>query len=837
MDWRLPFTIALRNLRSGIGGFRIFLICLTLGVAAIAGVGSLSEAVRTGLAEEGQPLLGGDLELALVHRQMSEEQLLELSRHGVVSRIATLRAMASSPGKRSLVEVKAIDDRYPLYGTLTLTPVTPLAAALQMVDGRHGVAVDPLLMTRLGLNVGDALRIGEAEFATRATISSEPDRVSDGFTLGPRVVMSRFGLEAAGLIKPGSLVTWRYRVKLHRPAALKETTDSLKQQFPDAGWRVRQRDAAAPGVARYVERLTLFLTLVGLTSLIVGGLGVANAVKAFVDRRRRQSALLRYVGASPRTVFAAAFVEVMTIALLGTLAGLILGAVLPFISIMMFARSLPVPVTLGLFPEPLFSAAVFGLITAAAFSLWPLGAIRNIAAVELVRGSHARSGWWPGIGHALLIGLSFAALAAWAFVTLHHPAMTGWYALGVAASFLVLMVVGHVLMALARAIPKPRHAAVRFAVANLYRPGAATPMIVLSLGLGLAMFVMLSLVDRSLTHELTASLPAEAPSFFFLDVDKSEKERFVAAVKAESGVRALTTAPMLRGRIVRVKDTPAENVRAAPDAAWALRGDRGLTFADTLPAGSELVAGQWWQPGYQGPPLVSLTRDIAEGLGLAIGDEITVNVLGRELSARIASLREVDWRSLGINFVMVFSPNALSAAPHSNLVTVNVADDRQGAFLNKLADAFPTVTAISVKDALDAVSSLLGKVVLAVRFANGLTLASGVLVLAGALATSLAVRRYEAAVLKTCGATTAQLITVFALEFLTVGIVTAIFAVIVGSFAAWALATFILEIGFRFSLAVASATALLSMLATLLAGLTATWSALLARPAILLREA
>ena len=527
----------------------------------------------------------------------------------------------------------------------------------------------------------------------------------------------------------------------------------------------------------------------------------------------------------------------MILALIGTLAGVVLGALLPALLIALFAGLLPVPVASGVFPEPLLSAAVFGLITAAAFALWPLGAIRNIAAVELIRGSPAGATAWPGLGHAGLTGLAFGALAAWSFVTLDHPTMTGWYGLGVAASFLVLIGVGNLVVTLARRFPKPPHATVRFAIANLHRPGTATPAIVLSLGLGLAMFVMLSLVDRSVTRELTSSLPEDAPSFFFLDVDKSEKERFVAALRAEPSARAVTSAPMLRGRIVRVKGTPAERARSSPDAAWALRGDRGLTYSETLPAGSRLVAGQWWQAGYEGPPLVSLSRDIAEGLGLVIGDEMTVNVLGREVSARIASLREVDWRSLGINFVMVFSPNALAAAPHSNLVTVNIAEDRQGEFLNRLGDAFPTVTAISVKDALDAVSNLLGKIVLAVRFANGLTLASGVLVLAGALTTSLAARRYEAAVLKTFGATRAQLITVFALEFLIAGIVTAVFAVLVGSLAAWALTYYILEIEFRFSFAVASLTALLAMIATLLAGLAATWSALAARPAALLREA
>jgi putative ABC transport system permease protein len=833
----LPLRIALRNLRAGIGGFRIFLVCVILGVTAIAGVGSLSEAVGQGLSEEGQPLLGGDIELALVHRQMSAAQRNVISGYGTLSTVATVRAMASADDRRSLVEVKAVDDGYPLYGALRLASPAPLSNVLHPATGRHGVAADPLLLARLDLAIGDAIRIGEAQFTLQATIVSEPDRVADGFALGPRVLMSAAGLQATGLVRPGSLVTWRYRLKLDQPQRLSSVAEALKARFPDAGWRMRLRDNAAPGVERYVQRLTLFLSLAGLTSLLVGGLGVANAVKAFLDRRRTQIALLRLIGASPATVFAAAFVEVMIIAILGTAIGVMLGALLPFLAIFLFADALPVPVSSGLFPWPLLSAAVFGLVTAAAFALWPLGSIRKIAAIELIRGRRTEVQSWPGLGHLLLTGLAFCALMAWAFMVLEHKKMTAWYGLGATASFLVLALVGKYAVSLAGRLPAPRHAALRLALANLHRPGTPAPAIILSLGLGLAMFVMLALVDRSVTAELTASLPREAPSFFFLDVDKSEKDRFLTALREEPTARDITTAPMLRGRIVDVNGTPAERARTTADAAWALRGDRGLTYSETLPAGSTLVAGQWWPVGYQGPPLVSLTRDIADGLGLEIGDAMTVNVLGRKISARIASLREVDWRSLGINFVMVFSPNALAMAPHSNLVAVTVADARHGEFLDRIADAFPTVTAITVSDALDAVADLLGKVVLAVRFANGLTLASGVLVLAGALTTGLATRRYEAAVLKTYGATRGKLVSVFALEFLIAGLITSVLAVIIGSLAAFALTSYVLEVTFRFSLAVASFTAALAMIAAVSAGLAATRSALGARPASLLREA
>jgi putative ABC transport system permease protein len=385
-------------------------------------------------------------------------------------------------------------------------------------------------------------------------------------------------------------------------------------------------------------------------------------------------------------------------------------------------------------------------------------------------------------------------------------------------------------------MPKPANAALRFAIANLYRAGTALPQITLSLGLGLTLFVALSLLDRSLRSEIETALPAKAPSYFFLNVDRSETDRFLAAVGEEKTVDQLSSAPMLRGRITRVKGTPAHAVTPAGDGAWALRGDRGLTFADNLPEGSRLVAGRWWPRDYSGPPLVSFTEDVAQGLGLGIGDEVSVNVLGRELTATVSNLRRVDWRSLGMNFVMVFSPNALAGAPHSTLVTVSLAPEREAAFLDRIARGFPTVTAVRVRDALDAVSDLFGKFILAVRAASALAIVTGLLVLAGALLTTLSARTYDAVVLKTFGATRPQLMGIFAVEFLTAGLATAVFAVLAGSLTAWALTRYVLDIPFDFSSTTAVLAAGLSMAATLVTGLVASWTALAAKPATHLRR-
>jgi putative ABC transport system permease protein len=832
----LSLRLALRDLRSGFGGLRILLACIVLGVTAIAAVGSLSEAVRTGLEEEGQPLLGGDVEITIAQRQIDPAERQFIARWGEVSAIVSSRAMASSGDHFALIEIKAADSNYPLYGSVGLSGAPNLDAALALRVSRYGVAVDPLLMDRLGLALGDDLKIGDASFELRASITSEPDRIADGFVLGPRVLMSQEALAATGLMKPGSLLSWRYRLKLRDPSAYKAVADAITHEFPDAGWRIRTRDEAAPGVGRFLERLTFFLTLVGITSLVVGGVGIANAVAAFIARRRRQIAMLRLIGSDAALVFFTYLWEVMLAASAAILAGLILGALLPFAIGEFFGSFFPVPLRTGIYAAPLALAALFGFLTTLVFSLWPLARAREIGPLELIRNAPILHQRLPPFRDLLTIAVAAACLLGLFFLAFGEYWMTVFYVLGLAGSLLVLLLLGRALTILARHAPKPGNASLRFAIANLYRPGTPLPSIVLSLGLGLTLFVTLSLLDRSLRSELQTALPAHAPSYFFLDVASTEQEGFLAAVHEEKTVEAVITAPMLRGRITKVKGTPAAEVKAAPEGAWALRGDRGLTFAENLPEGSRLVSGSWWPKDYAGPPLVSFTEDVAKGIGLGIGDQVSVNVLGRELKATVASLRLVDWRSLGMNFVMVFSPNALAGAPHSNLVTVSLPPEREAAFLSRIARSFPTVTAVRIKDALDAVSNLLGKLVLAVRAASGVAIATGLLVLSGALATSLSARIYDAIVLKTFGATRPQLIAIYAVEFLVSGLATSLFAIVAGSLAAWALTRYVLEIPLDFSFAAAFLTAGLSMGLTLFAGLIGSWRALGARPAVHLRR-
>ncbi len=828
---------ARRNLRSGLKGFWIFLSCLTLGVSAIAIIGSLAAALQRGLDEQGQTLLGGDLEFALTQREATPDELSYINSIGQTSRIATLRAMAQGNGTSTLVELKATDKNYPLYGEMKLNRDARFYFLSE--EGSYGIEVDPLLLSRLNLKLGDHLKLGKAVFTISATIETEPDRIADGIIFGPRIMLSQEALATTGLVQPGSLVTWHYRVKLKTDTSLKAgkaAADAATKKFPDAGWRIRTTDKAAQGADEFINRLGYFMTLVSVAALTIGGAGIANAVTAFINRRRSSIATLKCLGLPNRDVVGICLTEIMAVSLLGISLALIAGAAAPYIVHTLFGKILPLPISTTLDWKPLGFAAVLGLLVTLAFALWPLSRIANIQGAALFRSHSMDEGGKPAWHYVIAstVILAFAAIVI--LLGFDEPKVTAAYLGGLAASFVILAVLASTIVKAASFLPRPKNLLLRQAIQSLYRPGATSRSVIMALGLGLTLFVTLALTDQTISTELKSGIPDQAPAFFFLDVQNTELDQFRISLQAQTGVSEITNAPMLRGRITKVKGVAADQVKASSDTSWALKGDRGLTYSDDLPKGSTLTEGKWWPKDYAGPNLVSMTEDIAHGLDLKIGDKITVNVLGREVEAELANLRKVNWRSMGINFVMVFSPNTLKAAPHSHIVTVAMTGGDEGQLLNTMASTYPSVTAVRVKDALATVSDLLSKMLTAVRGANIITLLTGILVLAGALAAGLSSRSYEAVVLKTYGATRRQLLLAFIIEYALLGLVAALFGIVVGSLGSWFLAHYILEMPWVFSATTAITTALIAMVLTIAAGLTVTLRALSVKPSFYLRN-
>ncbi|MGQ2904216.1 MAG: ABC transporter permease [Neoaquamicrobium sediminum] len=841
---RLAVRFSLREMRGGLSGFLIFITCIALGVAAIGGINSVARAITVGVESQGRELLGGDIRFQLIHREVDERERAFLDELGTVAQSANMRSMArlADGSDQTLVEVKAVDGLYPLYGAFVAEPAMPLDEILAETDGIHGAAAADILFDRLGLSIGDRVSLGNAEFELRAQVVSEPDAISDGFGLAPRLLVSLDGLRASGLIQPGSLVEHAYKVKLPEPtseAALRQIAERATEAFPEAGWSIRSRTNAAPALSSNVERFSQFLTLVGLTALVVGGVGVANAVRAYLDSKRGVIATFKSLGASGRFVFTVYLVQILAIAGIGIAVGLVLGALMPLAASAMLSSVLPVPAAGGLYPGALGLAALFGVLVTLAFALLPLGRARDVPATALFREMGFDPRGLPRLVYVfatLAVAVALAALAVW---TSTDQRIAIIFVGAAIVAFLVLRLVASLVQWLARHSPRVRSTALRLAIGNIHRPGALTPSVVLSLGLGLTLLVSLALIDGNLRRQIAGNLPEQAPNFFFVDIQSGDVDAFADLVQAESPEGKLIRVPMLRGRVMALNDIDVREIQVPPEGAWVLRGDRGITYARNVPENSTLTAGEWWPDGYEGEPLVSFAAQEAGELGLKLGDTVTVNVLGRNITARIANLREVQWESLGINFVMVFSPNTFAGAPHSWLATL--ADEQatsadEARLLNAVTRAFPGVTSVRVKDALEIVNTIVAQLAVAIRAAAAIALVASVLVLSGALAAGNRARVHDAVVLKTLGATRRTLIQAFSLEYTIIGLATALFALLAGGAAAWFVVSRIMTLPSAFLPEVAVSTVVIALVLTVGFGLIGTWRVLGHKAAPVLRN-
>jgi putative ABC transport system permease protein len=841
---KLALRFALREMRSGLSGFYIFLACIALGVAAIGGVNSVANSVTAGISTQGQSILGGDIRFQLNQREVNPDEHKFLESKGSVAISANMRSMARlvDGSDQSLVEVKAVDNAYPLYGSLETAPSLDHAGLFNEESGVYGAAVAQVFLDRLNLKIGDRVLLGSATFELRSVIVNEPDLLSDGFGFAPRFMVSLDGLEAAGLVQPGSLVDHTYKIAL--PAGTDEADivalrDEAQKQFPQAGWTIRSRSNAAPSLSANIERFSQFLTLVGLTSLIVGGVGVANAVRAYLDGKRGVIATFKSLGAPGWFVIAVYLVQIVIIALLGIVIGLVLAAIIPYVAGYALQSVLPIASKGGFYPGALLAAAVFGLLTTLAFAILPLGRARDVPATALFREQGFEQKGWPKPIYIVAAVIPIAVLCLLAVVFAYDRRIAMIFVAAVAFSFVVLRAVSILVQWLARRAPRVRSTALRLAIGNIHRPGALTPSVVLSLGLGLTLLVALALIDGSLRQQLAGNLPERAPNFFFVDIQSRDVDQFTALLQGTSPNGKIVSAPMLRGRIVAFNGTDITKLVIPPEGAWVLRGDRGITYARKVPENSTLTKGTWWPEDYSGEPLVSFSAEEAENLGLKIGDTVTVNVLGRNVTARIANFRQLQWESLAINFVMVFSPNTFTGAPHAWLATLtdpNAGSQQEALVMREVSRTFPAVTTVRVKDAITIANELVGQLAVAIRAAASVALIASILVLGGALAAGNRARIHDAVVLKTLGATRRTLIKAFTLEYMLLGLSTAIFSLLAGSAAAWYVVVRVMTLSASFQPQVAVMTLIVALVLTVGFGLAGTWRILGQKSAPILRN-
>lgn len=860
---RLALSFARRELRAGFRGFYVFLACLIMGVAAITAVQSVSRGMMDSLVHDGKQILGGDISLRKVFEPATPEQFRFLKKLGVLTVVIETRAMARTldDSRAAMIELKGVDPYYPLYGKMEFTDGAgqPLDKATQElilppVDPANpevetdlwGAVVEPDLLEKLGVAVGDVIKVGDMQYRIRGVIAREPDRIgSSRFTLAPRLMVNNYSIEKTGLAQSGNQIYYDYRLflpHLNTPEGIEQAQQQIVDAFPGENWRGRNFYNASPQIKRTIDQLTMFLTLIGLTTLLIGGVGISNAVRAFLEGKLASIATLKSLGA-PRAFVARVFMaQIFYLATLGILVGLFLGLLLSQAAGEMVSAQLSLTNRVSVYPQALLLAAAFGYLTVVCFTLWPLGRAAETSPRELFRDLISPSQRRPRLNTILVIAIAAQALALLAIVTASDQRLAVWFAGGVMASFAVFHLYALGIQRLLRRIRPPRLPELRMALANLHRPGNVSASVILSLGLGLTVLSAISLVEYNMSRLIREDLAVDAPSFFFIDIQPDQKESFTALMESNDKVRGLQMTPSFRGRIVSVNGVPAEEALKDKSEQWVISSDRGFTYTANQPPYSRITEGEWWPEGYNTaqlgiPARVSIATDVAKAFDIGVGDKLTVSVLGMEIEAEVANVREINWSSFTMNFAVTFAPGALDDAPANYLATAVVTDpDAETGIQGQVAADYPNITSVRVREVLEAVEKFLSGVLQAVRASAALTLAAGVLVLAGGISAARQRHFYDAVVLKVLGATSGRILKTFLLEYGLLGLLTVFVACGIGALSSYGVITHIMELEWRFSLWAVVSVTLLCLLITLCAGFMGTLPALRRKPANYLRN-
>lgn len=778
---KLALILALRELRGGVRDFRIFLSCLIIGVAVIAGVTAVSRHIEQGIRQESRRLLGGDFELTLINQTASTEQLDFLKQYGRVSLTANMRSMAMHGDDVTLVELKGVDENYPLLGEAKTQSGTALAEALK--DG--ALVAEPAFFERMLVKPADGVQLGDAQLMLQDALVSEPDQITTPLTLGPRVMGRIEALQAKGLLLPAGLTRFHYHILLNPGVVPEVFRAKLEATFPKAPWIIKAVNDNNRGVQDFISRLQLFMTLAGLSSLLIGGIGIMNAAETYLRKKSESIAVFKTLGAERDFVFRLYLLVLLLISLPASVVGAFLGSAVSVLALPYLSAFLPVFDTRFSLDVPSMAlAVVFGLLTVFTFSIAALARGVEVRPALLFRGADMGK---PKLarGRLLLNFLSAVALVGVLLLSASDRKIALGFIGCAGLSFVLFWLAARATQAVARRVHLSAPWA-RMAVANMYRPGAHTLSIMLSIGIGLTVLISLLQVEGNFQKEVKETMPAVAPSLFLIDIQPQQKDDFLAMLMARPDVSQVSSQPMVRGRIARINGVEVAKTAIDADAKWAVESDRGFTYSATPPANSPLVAGAWWPEDYHGKVLGSLDRKLAKGMGIGVGDKVTINVLGKEIEVEIASLRDINYISFQINFALILSPGALEGIPTTYIATAKVAGlDKEAALIRDLAKTYPNVSSVRIQDSIDQITEMVSHIAFALRLCAGVALVSGVLVLASALAATLDARVYDMVVLKVLGAKRADILRMFLCEWMVLAGITALIACVLGCGGAW----------------------------------------------------
>ncbi|MCW9035245.1 MAG: hypothetical protein OQJ97_13570 [Rhodospirillales bacterium] len=829
----MALRIAARDMRGGARGLWLLVGGVFIGAAAVALVGATSQSLMDGARSGGLESVGGDLSLRLYHRPPSEAELAVIGQEGEVSITTELRPMArslKSDGAPLLVELKGVDQKYPLYGAVELKPAADLYQTLAQQEGVYGAVADQALFESLGLRPGDRLKIGKAQYQLRGTLVVEPDRAFRAFTLGPRLMVLSESLPTTGIADVGSDIYYYTRVKLSPKADGKASLDRIDQAFPQSGWRMVNAHNGVPGVERTLAMAHVLLLFIGLGVMLVGGAGISGAVRAHVAEKMHTIAILKSIGSPPVVVTLAIGLEVLAAASIGALLGVGLGAFGPALVASALVDQLPFSLEATPNIKPLVAAGLFGVLVAALFAWWPLMRVQNMGSQVLLRqrvthqsGKLDAKGWF-----GVVVILSILVLLV--FWVSPLPLLTVGFLVGALALAVFYYGLGIGLSRLAKVLAKGKSANVRLALSNLYREGAPTGPVVMALGLTLTLLVALDGIGNTASRHVQQTLPNSAPDLVAFSI-KSEVAEQLRGELARSGVvERQRIMPFFHARVQAIGGVPVRDLKTPGSLNWVIRGDRGVSFAAQLPKGGKWEEAQLNQPGF------SVDEEVAKKLGLRLGDEITLNLGGEARSGLILNFRQVDWTGLDLDFPIIATPGTFKGLPYTYAASLKAKPGEEAKLEEFIKTRFPDVPLLRVADFLASLSVALEAIVTGLETAALMCGLAALVVLAGSVLQGLRERTNEAILFKVLGARRHQLLGQLLVEFLGLGTLVALSAVPLGLGVAFGVAQAAglgsVSVSWSGGIILAGA----AILVTLLIGLAATLSAYTATPARILRD-
>ena len=708
--------------------------------------------------------------------------------------------------------------------------------ALEIRNGIPGIIVAPILLPRLGLKVGDELTLGDKIFEIRAQIVVEPDAGSSTFSLGPRVMTYTSSLQNSGLLKTGTVFRTNYAMRLKPGIDLEAVKSLFTDYFTGNGMRWRDRRDAAPGISSFVERISSFLLLVSLAGLTIGGLGIANSVNSFMSTKETTIATFKTLGATQRVIFLIYLSQILVFTGLGIVLGTFLGACVAFIIGPLISETIALPLKLSLHPKPFLEATAYGILVSLIFSIFPLEKAVSQKVASLYRNRTENT---------KLLTLNFMSVTVFVCVAviLCIPAMSSPFPLvsvGFAAGFfcclVIILVASFFILKISKKIAQLKilkgWIAIKLAFSAIGNSGHENRSILLSMGLALTIITTIGQIDKNLQRALTEDLPSRAPAYFLIDIQNHQKQSLIELLDLNPQVEKIRTAPMLRGLITEINDTPLSELKIDH---WALRGDRGVTYQSSPTPETKLISGEWWPEKYTGHPQISFSFNEAQEIGLNLGDKITLNLMGRDLTGEITSFRDVDFSTMGINFLMVFNPGALELAPHSHIATVYANKTAEAQLSRSIANSFPNITAVPVRETILTIKKIINSLADTMKWGALITILMGFAVIIGTAAASERNRMREAAILKTLGATRIKILTTFALRSSILGAFAGILAVTLGTLASWSTVKFVMASQYSFDPISASIIIITGILTNLISGFVFSVNATQVNPAKMLR--